>query len=177
MTDLNLSRRFALAAAAVALTTLPALAPQAVAQTTGVAASREPTRPDSAVTRHRTAKIDGIDIFYREAGPADAPVIVLLHGFPTSSRMFRNLIPALSDRYRVIAPDYPGFGQSAVPDPKTFQYGFARFAELVDGLLTQLGARRIRALCDGLWRACRLPSGAAPSRTRHGARRAERQCL
>jgi pimeloyl-ACP methyl ester carboxylesterase len=142
MTDLNLSRRVALAATAVALTSLPALAPQAFAQTTGVAASREPARPDSAVTRHRTAKVDGIDIFYREAGPADAPVVVLLHGFPTSSRMFRNLIPALSDRYRVIAPDYPGFGQSAVPDPKTFQYGFARFAELVDGLLSQIGARQ-----------------------------------
>ena len=65
---------------------------------------------------YRTAKIDGIDIFYREAGPADAPVVVLLHGFPTSSHMFRNLIPLLADRYRVIAPDYPGFGQSAMPD-------------------------------------------------------------
>ena len=75
-------------------------------------------RPDSAVTRHRTAKVDGIDIFYREAGPADAPVVVLLHGFPTSSHMFRNLIPALADRYRVIAPDYPGFGQSAMPDAR-----------------------------------------------------------
>ena len=64
-------------------------------------------RADSAVTRYRTAKVDGIDIFYREAGPADAPAVLLLHGFPTSSHMFRNLIPALADRYRVIAPDYP----------------------------------------------------------------------
>jgi pimeloyl-ACP methyl ester carboxylesterase len=142
MNDLNFSRRLALGAAAMLTALLPALAPPALAQTTGVAATREPIRPDSAVTRHRTAKVDGIDIFYREAGPADAPVVVLLHGFPTSSRMFRNLIPALSDRYRVIAPDYPGFGQSAVPDPKTFQYSFAKFAELTDGLLTQLGATR-----------------------------------
>lgn len=119
------------------------------ASASAVAQSAKPTvgkatggKPDSQVTRHRTAKVDGIDIFYREAGPANAPVIVLLHGFPTSSRMFRNLIPALSDRYRVIAPDYPGFGQSAVPDRKDFKYGFATFAELVDGLLTQLGAKQ-----------------------------------
>ncbi|CAN7646187.1 alpha/beta fold hydrolase [Bosea sp. LjRoot237] len=89
-------------------------------------------------THHRTITIDGIEIFYREAGPADAPVLLLLHGFPSSSRMFRNLIPALSDRYRVIAPDYPGFGHSAVPDRASFKYGFARFAELIDTFLTEL---------------------------------------
>ncbi|MDQ7247642.1 alpha/beta fold hydrolase [Dongia sedimenti] len=91
------------------------------------------------VTHHRTAEIDGIGIFYREAGPADAPVVLLLHGFPTSSHMFRNLIPALSDRYRVIAPDYPGYGQSAMPDRAQFAYTFDRFGELVDGLLDRLG--------------------------------------
>jgi pimeloyl-ACP methyl ester carboxylesterase len=91
------------------------------------------------VTHHRTVKIDGIDIFYREAGPADAPVVLLLHGFPTSSHMFRNLIPALSDRYRVIAPDYPGYGQSEMPDRAKFAYTFDRFAELIDGLLSKLG--------------------------------------
>lgn len=96
----------------------------------------------AAVTHYRTIKVKGTDIFYREAGPVDAPVVVLLHGFPTSSFMFRNLIPALSDKYRVIAPDYPGFGQSAVPDRKNFSYSFANFAELTDGLLTQLGAKR-----------------------------------
>lgn len=90
------------------------------------------------VTHHRTAEIDGIEIFYREAGPADAPVVLLLHGFPTSSHMFRNLIPALSDRYRVIAPDYPGYGQSAMPDRARFSYTFDRFGELVDGLLGKL---------------------------------------
>ena len=99
-------------------------------------------RSESAVTHYRAIKVDGIDIFYREAGPADAPVVVLLHGFPTSSRMFRNLIPTLADRYRVIAPDYPGFGQSGVPDRQKFKYSFARFAELMDGLLSQLGAKR-----------------------------------
>ncbi len=98
-------------------------------------------RPEFPVTHHRTTKVDGLDIFYREAGPADAPVVVLLHGFPTSSHMFRNLIPALADRYRVIAPDYPGFGLSAMPDRKDFDYTFAHYAELVDQLLTRLGAR------------------------------------
>lgn len=97
---------------------------------------------NSAVTHHRTVKVDGIDIFYREAGPADAPAVLLLHGFPTSSHMFRNLIPALADRYHVIAPDYPGFGQSSTPDRKKFTYSFARFAELTDSLLNQLGVKR-----------------------------------
>jgi pimeloyl-ACP methyl ester carboxylesterase len=95
-----------------------------------------------ALTHHRTAKIEGLRLFYREAGPADAPVVLLLHGFPTSSHMFRNLIPALADRYHVIAPDYPGFGQSDMPDRSSFAYTFDRFAELVDGLLAQLGVRR-----------------------------------
>ena len=96
----------------------------------------------SAVTRYRTATVDGIDIFYREAGLADAPVVLLLHGFPTSSHMFRNLIPVLAHRYRVIAPDYPAFGQSGTPDRREFTIRFARFAELMDGLLSQLGVER-----------------------------------
>ncbi len=91
------------------------------------------------VVHYRTAKVDGVDVFYREAGPQDAPVVLLLHGFPTSSHMFRNLIPALADRYHVIAPDYPGFGESAAPDHKTFAYTFAHYADIVDGLLAQLG--------------------------------------
>lgn len=94
------------------------------------------------VTHHRTATIDGISIFYREAGPVGAPVLLLLHGFPTSSHMFRNLIPALADRYHVIAPDYPGYGQSEMPDRATFAYTFDRFAELVDGLLERLQVKR-----------------------------------
>ena len=74
------------------------------------------------VTYHRTTTVDGIKIFYREAGPKDAPTVLLLHGFPTSSHMFRNLIPALADRYHVIAPDYPGYGQSDMPDRAKFAY-------------------------------------------------------
>src|ERR1700685_2767061 len=91
------------------------------------------------VTHHRTIKIDGVSIFYREAGPSDAPVVLLLHGFPTSSHMFRNLIPALADRYHVIAPDYPGFGESGAPDHKAFAYTFAHYADIVEVLLAQLG--------------------------------------
>ncbi|MCK5956830.1 alpha/beta fold hydrolase, partial [Klebsiella pneumoniae] len=64
---------------------------------------------------HRTIEVDGLEVFYREAGPADAPVLLLLHGYPSSSHMFRHLIPALADRYRVIAPDHVGFGRSAAP--------------------------------------------------------------
>ena len=75
-------------------------------------AGRASARPP---TLHKTVQIDGLDIFYREAGPKDAPTILLLHGFPTSSHMFRNLIPALSDRYRLVAPDYPGYGNSSMP--------------------------------------------------------------
>ncbi|EAS49170.1 alpha/beta hydrolase fold family [Aurantimonas manganoxydans SI85-9A1] len=93
-------------------------------------------------THYKTETIDGIGIFYREAGPVDAPVILLLHGFPTSSHMFRNLIPALADRYRVIAPDYPGYGQSDMPDRDGFDYTFDRFGELVGGLLERLAVTR-----------------------------------
>jgi pimeloyl-ACP methyl ester carboxylesterase len=91
---------------------------------------------------YRKAMVNGVGVFYREAGPPDGPVVLLLHGFPTSSRMYRNLIPMLSDRYRLIAPDYPGFGHSDAPDRKSFAYGFATFADVIDGLLGQIGATR-----------------------------------
>jgi len=92
--------------------------------------------------RYHSTTIDGVNVFYREAGPADAPAIVLLHGFPTSSNMFRNLIPALADRYHVIAPDYPGFGHSDMPDRAKFEYSFAHFAAITDTLLTRLNVHR-----------------------------------
>ncbi|HEY4368637.1 MAG TPA: alpha/beta hydrolase [Steroidobacteraceae bacterium] len=95
---------------------------------------------DSEV-HYRTMQIEGVDVFYREAGPHDAPVVVLLHGFPTSSNMFRSLIPQLAQRYRVIAPDYPGFGHSGMPDRQKFRYSFAHFAEVTDTLLTRLNAK------------------------------------
>lgn len=92
--------------------------------------------------RHRTVEIDGVEVFYREAGPADAPALLLLHGFPTSSHMFRDLIPRLAKRYRVIAPDYPGFGYSAAPPREQFAYTFDNYAKVVDGLTQRLGLTR-----------------------------------
>ena len=93
----------------------------------------------SSQTRHRTIKMGDLDIFFREAGPVDAPTVLLLHGFPTSSHMFRNLIPALSDRFHVLAPDYPGFGASSMPGIDEFDYTFDSIADVVDELVTQLG--------------------------------------
>ncbi|MFG1343429.1 alpha/beta hydrolase [Xanthobacter autotrophicus DSM 431] len=96
----------------------------------------------AAQVAYRRAAIDGLDIFYREAGPADAPVLLLLHGFPSSSHMFRDLIPALADRYRIIAPDYPGFGYSSAPAPEAFAYGFDALADVVEKLIDRLGIAR-----------------------------------
>ncbi|MFC9792546.1 alpha/beta fold hydrolase [Streptomyces sp. NPDC127584] len=91
---------------------------------------------------HRTATVRGHEIAYREAGPADAPVLLLLHGFPTSSHMFRDLIPLLADRYRLIAPDHLGFGRSAAPDAADFSYTFAELAELTSEFTETLGLER-----------------------------------
>ena len=90
-------------------------------------------------TLHRTVNIDGLDIFYREAGPKDAPTILLLHGFPTSSQMFRNLIPQLSDKFHVVAPDYPGFGNSSMPLVDEFEYTFDKLAEVIEAFTEELG--------------------------------------
>lgn len=107
-----------------------------------LAANGTTTLPVPPVIHYRHATIDGVKVFYREAGPENGPVVLLLHGFPTSSHMFRNLMPLLADRYRVIAPDYPGFGQSDAPDRASFPYTFGRYADLVDSLMVQLRARR-----------------------------------
>jgi pimeloyl-ACP methyl ester carboxylesterase len=94
------------------------------------------------MTTYRTAIVDGLRIFYREAGHPDAPAVLLLHGFPTSSHMFRHLIPQLATRFRVVAPDLPGFGFSDAPDRATFQYTFDRLAEVIDRFTTVVGLRR-----------------------------------
>ncbi|MGP3939009.1 alpha/beta fold hydrolase [Streptomyces sp. 6N106] len=96
----------------------------------------------TTVVHHRTATVDGLEVFYREAGDPQAPVVVLLHGFPTSSHMFRHLIPALADRYRVIAPDHIGFGQSAMPSLQDFPYTFDTLTQVTSGLLQSLGVDR-----------------------------------
>jgi len=88
-------------------------------------------RPMKYPTYYRTVAIDGVSIFYREAGPKDAPTLLLLHGLPSSSRMFEPLFSRLSDRYHLVAPDYPGFGNSDWPNPKEFAYTFDHYAEIV----------------------------------------------
>jgi len=91
---------------------------------------------------YRTAKIEGLDLFYREAGPENASAVVLLHGFPSSSHMYRNLIPILATKYHVIAPDYPGFGYSDAPAADKFEYTFDHLAKIVDRFLEEKGIER-----------------------------------
>lgn len=102
------------------------------------------TSASTAATQvhYQTVNIDGVDVFYREAGPKHAPTLLLLHGFPTSSHMFRDLITRLDDKYHVIAPDYPGYGYSGAPDNKTFAYTFDNFAGIVDKLTDKIGVSR-----------------------------------
>ena len=128
----SITRRAMIAAACIGLTwiALPASAED-----------RSPT-PNLAIpiVEYQSIPIDGINVFYREAGPKDAPLVLLLHGFPTSSHMFRNLIPLLATRYHVIAPDYPGYGYSDAPDHTSFAYTFEHLADVVDQLVGKLGA-------------------------------------
>jgi pimeloyl-ACP methyl ester carboxylesterase len=98
------------------------------------------TSTRATITYH-TVAVDGIHMFYREAGPKDAPTILLLHGFPSSSRMFETLIPLLADRYHLVAPDYPGFGNSDAPPPAEFSYTFDHIAETVGTLTDTLGLK------------------------------------
>ena len=96
-------------------------------------------RPVKQPTFYRTIQVDGLSIFYREAGPKDATTLLLLHGLPSSSRMFEPLFSRLSDRYHLIAPDYPGFGHSDWPDPKKFAYTFDHIAEVMTHFTEALG--------------------------------------
>src|SRR5215831_7858658 len=106
-----------------------------------VAALNNPGGPMIQTTKvaHRTVKVRDLDIFYREAGPKDGPAVLLLHGFPTSSQMFRNLIRLLADRYRVVAPDYPGFGHSSMPPREKFEYTFENLAAVINEFAALLG--------------------------------------
>ncbi|MEN0053803.1 MAG: alpha/beta hydrolase [Mucilaginibacter sp.] len=93
-------------------------------------------------TQHHYRNINGVNIFYREAGPKDAPVLVLLHGYPSSSHMYRNLINDLSDKYHLIAPDYPGYGRSEQPPIAEFSYTFENYSIIVQELLDQLNIKK-----------------------------------
>ena len=109
-----------------------------VALALGIAKADTP----SAQVSYRTVQIDGVKIFYREAGPANAPTVLLLHGFPASSFMFRDLISQLSGHFHLIAPDYPGFGYSDAPSPRNFSYSFDHLADIVEQLTDRLGLDR-----------------------------------
>jgi pimeloyl-ACP methyl ester carboxylesterase len=100
--------------------------------------TKQATAADTQVM-YRTVEIDGQSIFYREAGPPDAPTILLLHGFPTSSHMFRNLIPALADQFHLVAPDYPGYGNSSMPAVDEFDYTFDNLSEIIEKFTVKLG--------------------------------------
>jgi pimeloyl-ACP methyl ester carboxylesterase len=110
-----------------------------IASSSALAANEKPAKHP---THYRTITIDGISIFYREAGPKDRPTILLLHGLPSSSRMFEPLFDRLADRYHLVAPDYPGFGHSDWPNPKKFAYTFDRYAEIIARFTEALAIRR-----------------------------------
>src|SRR4029077_10658643 len=103
---------------------------------------RSKSNRETQMISYKHAIVDGNKIFYREAGPSAAPTILLLHGFPTSSHMFRNLIPALADSYHVVAPDLPGFGFSDAPDRKQFRYTFENLAKVIDRFTQSIGLAR-----------------------------------
>ena len=110
----------------------------ALAATLGMDAQTKDKAMDQQVF-YRTVKVDGLSIFYREAGPKDAPTILLLHGLPSSSRMFQPLLTRLADNYHLVAPDYPGFGHSDWPDPKQFDYTFDHIASVMNDFTQALG--------------------------------------
>jgi pimeloyl-ACP methyl ester carboxylesterase len=119
------------------------LAALTIALATTVATNAQ--KEDSAMTQqvfYRTVKVGELSIFYRETGPKDAPTILLLHGLPSSSRMFQPLLTRLAEHYHLVAPDYPGFGHSDWPDPKQFDYTFNHVASVMDGFTQALGLSR-----------------------------------
>lgn len=131
MTVRQLNQRILLVLAAVLIATLNLQAQ-----------SKEKTNEEKTMEQavfYRTVKVEGISVFYREAGPQNAPTLLLLHGLPSSSRMFQPLLTRLADRYHLIAPDYPGFGHSDWPDPKAFDYTFDRIAKVMNGFTEALG--------------------------------------
>lgn len=117
------------------------IAQEAMVMTT-IAAETVSKRVADIKVQHRFIAVDGVRIFYREAGSKDAPALLLMHGFPSSSHMFRHLIPALADRYHVVAPDYPAFGNSDFPDSKSFRYSFETYARIMGKFTEAIGLER-----------------------------------
>lgn len=140
MTNISITSKLLMAAT---LAVLPLLTVMTVPVATAEQTSPKVVQaPGIQQTQYRTINVDGIDIAYREAGPANAPTILLLHGFPTSSHMFRNLVASLSDQFHLIAPDYPGFGNSAQPGMDEFEYTFDNLANVMEGFIDKLGLQR-----------------------------------
>ncbi|MFH7015566.1 alpha/beta fold hydrolase [Flavobacterium sp. FlaQc-47] len=106
------------------------------------ASTNKNDKSEIGATHYNNLQVNGLKIFYREAGPKNAPTVLLLHGYPTSSHMYRNLIPVLSKKYHVIAPDLPGFGFSDAPDHHTFDYTFDNLTHMMQGFIDQLGLKR-----------------------------------
>lgn len=109
------------------------------------ASAKEPRPASKAAAmkvEYKTVKVGDLEIFYREAGPKNAPTLLLLHGFPTSSQMFRNLIPALANKFHVVAPDYPGYGHSSMPSPEKFAYTFDNIARVMEEFTEKIGLQR-----------------------------------
>jgi pimeloyl-ACP methyl ester carboxylesterase len=102
----------------------------------------EPSQVATSAVHYRTVQVDGLDIFYREAGRPDSPTLLLLHGFPTSSHMFRDLLPLLADRFHLVAPDYPGFGYSSRPEVRDFSYTFDHITDVIENFTTAIGLSR-----------------------------------
>ena len=127
--------------------------------------------------RYRTVKTGPATVFYREAGDPRHPAVLLLHGFPTSSHMFRNLIPLLADRYHVVAPDLPGFGFTVAPDRQHFAYKFDNLAKVIEDFTVAIGLKQLRHLRLRLRRSCRLSSRAGTSGSGHRHHLTERQRL
>lgn len=108
----------------------------------GLIATTASSWADGPDVTYRSIDVDGVKVFYRQAGPPDAPVLLLLHGFPSSSHMFRDLLPKLADKYRVVAPDYPGYGFSDAPPSEQFRYTFDHLADVIERFTEKLGFSR-----------------------------------
>lgn len=130
-----------------------------------------------AAIAYRTADVEGFKVFYREAGRVGAPTFLLLHGFPSAGHMFRDLIPLLADRFHIVAPDLPGFGQSDMPSRKSFRYTFDNFARVIERFTEMIGFDRFRGLRFRLRRADWFPACAQSPRAGHGNHLTERQRL
>ena len=127
--------------------------------------------------KYATEEVGGLKIAYREAGKPGNPKLVLLHGFPSSSHQYRNLIPALADRFHVISPDYPGFGNSDAPDPRKFVYTFDKLADVTENFLRQKGVRSVRSFCAGLRWASGLSHRNEEAGSAHMAHHSKHECL